>query len=191
MQSIPHFISSNDADLGFTILQTRYVFDFWWGGGNKLVMKKMQTITQLAAATPDLSTLVSLLKATGLDAALNDPTKRFTVFAPSNEAFEDLQVRMNSVFTAVTDPKNRELLKKVLLYHVLGLEVHSSAITHSLNRVPTLEGMSVTVSRDANNFGHVDYALIIKADIQASNGVVHVIDRVLYPHNTGTHGWNI
>jgi uncharacterized surface protein with fasciclin (FAS1) repeats len=134
-----------------------------------------KTITQTAAANPQLSTLVSLLKKAGLASALGKPGP-FTVFAPTNAAFAKLPKA-----TLQKVGSNPALLKKVLLYHVVKGKVPAATVaTLDGKQVKTLAGPSVKVSvRGAKVF--LNGSQVTKTDVMASNGVVHVINKVLIP----------
>ena len=156
------------------------------------------TIVDVAAANPDFSTLVSLVKAAGLADALADPSAKLTVFAPTNEAFAKLEAAMPGVTKALTDPANKGLLQQVLKYHVLGSEVRSGAAIDAAKantKVATLlgddangrvglslDGGKLTVSDSAG----ISKAVVTTADVGASNGVIHVIDSVLVPKSVAT-----
>jgi uncharacterized surface protein with fasciclin (FAS1) repeats len=132
-------------------------------------------IVQLALATPDLSTLVTALKAGDLVSALEGPGP-FTVFAPTNEAFAALPP---GVLEKLLKPENKKELVEVLTYHVASGNVQSKDLKNH-EQIKTLEGADVQIF--INHQGvFVNYAQVIKADIEASNGVVHLINKVLLP----------
>merc|ERR1712144_110806 len=127
--------------------------------------------------TPDLTTLVTALKAGKLTDALSGKGP-FTVFAPSNEAFAKLP---KSVLDRLLDPKNIKELQDVLEYHVIaGAAVHKSDLK-SIQRVKTLEGRELVIFKDHHGDVRVGDARVTAADVDASNGVVHIIDHVLLP----------
>jgi uncharacterized surface protein with fasciclin (FAS1) repeats len=133
-----------------------------------------QDIVALAQATPDLSTLVDAVTAADLVETLQGEGP-FTVFAPTNEAFSALGDTLDTLLL----PENREQLASVLTYHV----VPSRALAADLSDGQTLETVSgetleVQVEGDTVTVGG---ATVTQADIEASNGVVHVIDTVLQP----------
>jgi len=130
-------------------------------------------IVQLAAKTPQLSTLVSLVKQAGLVGALSGKTK-LTVFAPTNAAFAKVPKA-----TLAKLAKNKALLVKVLEYHVLPGVVPASKVV-KLKSAKTLEGARVYFSVRGGK-AYVNKAQIIKTDIRASNGIVHLINGVLIP----------
>ena len=120
------------------------------------------------------TTLVAAVKAAGLDETLTEGGP-FTVFAPTDEAFAKLPE--GTVENLLANP---EKLKKVLLYHVVSGSVASSEVV-KLDSAMTLEGTEVAIS--AKDGVKINDANVIKADIAASNGTVHVIDTVLIPEN--------
>jgi transforming growth factor-beta-induced protein len=131
------------------------------------------TIAAIAAGDPNFSSLVSALSSQGLvDTFAGEGS--FTVFAPTNDAFAKLP---NYVQRALE--RNPELLKNILLYHVVEGEVLSTDLKR-FQRVPTLSGDSLVV-RSIHGSVRADRAKVTAADIQASNGVIHVIDEVLIP----------
>ncbi len=130
-------------------------------------------IVQLAAKTPQLSTLVSLVKRAGLVGALSGSTK-LTVFAPTNAAFAKVpKATLNKL------AHDKALLVKVLEYHVLPGVVPASKVL-ALKSAKTLEGARVHFSVRGHH-AYVNKARIIKTDIRASNGIVHLINGVLIP----------
>src|SRR6478735_815541 len=131
------------------------------------------TIVDVAAATPELSTLVTAVKAADLATTLSG-TGPFTVFAPTNAAFEKLP---SGLLDQLLLPCNKDGLAKVLTYHVVPGKVTSADIKPG--DVPTVEGG--TVKLDTTDGVKVNNATVTQADVPASNGVVHVIDQVLVP----------
>ncbi len=130
-------------------------------------------IVGLAASDPQLSTLVSLIKKAGLVKALSGSTK-LTVFAPTNAAFAAVPKA-----TLTKLGKDKALLVKVLEYHVVP-GVLDAATVEKTKSVKTLEGQTVTFSVKAGN-AYVNSAEIIKVNLKASNGIVHIINKVLIP----------
>lgn len=140
------------------------------------------TVVEVAASNPQFSTLVSLIKKAGLVKALSADGP-FTVMAPTNAAFK-------KVPKATLDAlgKDKKALQQVLTYHVVAGEVMAADVV-KLNgkRVKTLEGARWTVqvkngkvSILSNSGGTAN---VTKTDIEASNGVIHVIDNVLVPQS--------
>ena len=141
---------------------------------------KEQNIVQLAERVPDLSTLVSAVVAAGLADTLSSAGK-FTVFAPTNEAFKALPA---GTLETLLKPENKAKLADILKYHVLPEEVLSRFLRTSQD-VKTVEGKSLHVTRSGDKVrvgpNSKDLKNVIKADNLASNGVVHIIDGVLLP----------
>jgi uncharacterized surface protein with fasciclin (FAS1) repeats len=135
-----------------------------------------KNIVDLAAGTPDLSTLVTALKAGKLTGALSGKGP-FTVFAPTNDAFAKLP---KSTLNALLDPKNIKELDRILEYHVVAGAVVLKADIRNGERVKTLEGQNVQATISSKGV-FVNHAQVITADVHASNGVVHIIDAVLMP----------
>ena len=134
-----------------------------------------KTITQTAASAPQFSTLVSLLKKAGLAGTLNKGG--YTVFAPTNAAFAKLPTA--TLEKVGNDPA---LLKRVLLYHVVkGKVPAATVVTLNGKQVKTLAGPSVKVSVRSGNVFLNGSTRVTKTDVMASNGVIHVINKVLVP----------
>merc|ERR1711865_283767 len=141
-----------------------------------------KTIVDLAVATADLSTLVTPLKAGGLVDTLSGKGP-FTVFAPTNEAFAKLPA---ATLAHLLKPANVKELDAVLTYHVVaGVAAFSKDLTDG-EKIKTVEGQDVTASifkpgrhRHRSNRIFINKALVTTADVSASNGVIHIIDKVL------------
>ena len=131
------------------------------------------TIVDVAASNPDFSTLVTAVKAAGLVETLNGAGP-FTVFAPTNEAFDALPA---GLLDKLVLPANKETLTKILTYHVLPSEVMAADVKPG--KVATVEGSEITIATDGGV--KVDDATVTATDVDASNGVIHVIDKVLVP----------
>jgi uncharacterized surface protein with fasciclin (FAS1) repeats len=131
-----------------------------------------QTIAATAAKTPELSTLAQLIGTAGLTETLN-AAGPYTVFAPTNEAFKALPAKTMEELSA-----DKEKLKAVLTYHVVAGQVRAADV--KTGPAKTVQGSEVALSK-AGSYVTVEEAMVVKADVPASNGVVHVIDRVLLP----------
>jgi uncharacterized surface protein with fasciclin (FAS1) repeats len=130
------------------------------------------TLADVTAKTPELSTLNSLIQQAGLAETLRGAVP-YTVFAPSNEAFKAIPAA-----TLADLAMHPEQLKSVLSYHVLPGKVTAAEVVNG--QAKTLQGASVALSH-AGSFVTVEDAVVTQADVAASNGVIHVIDRVLMP----------
>lgn len=132
------------------------------------------TVQSVVGSSAELSTFNKLVATAGLGDVLigSNPV---TVFAPSDEAFK-------AVPAATLDKlaKDPAALKSLLQHHILPGSVKSGAIQAGSAPVATLAGTKLAVSK-AGDFVTVEDALVVKADLAAGNGVVHVIDRVLTP----------
>lgn len=140
-------------------------------------------IVELAQMSPDLSILVELVVAAGLVDALSDPNAALTVFAPTDQAFMDLLAETGLTLDQI---KASPALSQVLLYHVLGQVVFSAALKPGLTwGIPTLEGETIDICNKCQKLLIRDQldrkSRVITKDILASNGVIHVIDKVLLP----------
>ena len=133
-----------------------------------------KTIVEVAASDKRFTTLVSLVQRAGLADELS--SGELTVFAPTNKAFNKLPRK-----TLRAVKRDKDLLISVLTYHVVAGEVPASEVVKLDGKsVETLNGKSVHV-RVKGSKVRVNRAKVIQTDIQASNGVVHAIDRVLVP----------
>jgi len=132
------------------------------------------TIPEVAVSA-GLSTLVTAVKAADLASTLSG-TGPFTVFAPTNDAFKNLP---KGVLDELLKPANKQLLVKLLEYHVVSGEVVAADLKNG-ERVKTLEGQDVNVTISGSTVS-INTAKVTQADVYASNGVVHVIDAVLIP----------
>jgi len=131
------------------------------------------TIVEVASANPDFSTLVAAVGAAGLAETLSGPGP-FTVFAPTNEAFAALPA---GVLDKLLLPENKDVLTQILTYHVVAAEVPSSAV--EAGKVKTVEGTEATITTEGGI--KIDGATVVTPDVEASNGVIHVIDKVIVP----------
>ena len=127
--------------------------------------------------SPAHNTLESLINSAGLNATLSG-TGTFTVFAPTDLAFANLDPTL--VTTLTSDPNGK--LTKALLYHVLGAEVFSNTLTDG-QMANTLFGQDITVTINAMMEVFINTAQVTAPDLDATNGVVHVINNVLLPPN--------
>jgi uncharacterized surface protein with fasciclin (FAS1) repeats len=131
-------------------------------------------IVAVAQATPELSTLVEAVAAADLVETLEGPGP-FTVFAPTNQAFEAL----GSTLDTLLKPANKGELAEVLTYHVVPGELKAADLSDG-QKLKTVQGGQLTV-KVADGKVTVNGATVAMPDVAASNGVVHVIDEVLVP----------
>jgi len=131
-------------------------------------------IVDTAVAAGDFKTLAKALQAAGLVDTLKGEGP-FTVFAPTDEAFAKIPAADLQALLA-----DKEKLTKVLTYHVVAGKVMAADVT-KLKTAKTVEGQDITI--DTSSGVKVNDANVIKTDIAASNGVIHVIDTVILPKN--------
>lgn len=137
-------------------------------------MRARGNIVQVAEANGSFKTLVAALKAAGLDKTLASRGP-FTVFAPTDAAFAALP---KGTVEKLLMPENRATLVKILTYHVVSGENLSTSLKSG--PVKTLEGAPVRVNVSSAGV-LVNNAKVVQADVKASNGVIHVIDKVMLP----------
>jgi uncharacterized surface protein with fasciclin (FAS1) repeats len=137
-------------------------------------------IVDIASANPDFSTLVAALSAAGLVDTLRGDGP-FTVFAPTNAAFNALP---DGTVDTLLMPENVDQLRSILLYHVVPGNITSNQLLGQSMDVATVNGATVRVDGTGGKHSaavRVNDANVISADILATNGVIHVIDKVLMP----------
>lgn len=133
------------------------------------------SIAEIAAADGNFEILTAAIEAAGLTEALSNGDLSITVFAPTDEAFAALP---EGTVDSLLLPENRDQLTQLLTYHVVDGEVRSTDLASG--DVETLSGAPVTVLVDGEAVT-INQANVVTADIEASNGVIHVIDSVLLP----------
>lgn len=133
-----------------------------------------KNIVQTAASAGQFNTLISLAKRAGLAGALSAPGAK-TVFAPTDKAFAKVP---RSTLRQLQ--RNRTQLRSVLLYHVVKGNVKAAEVV-KLRRAKTLNGRSVRIGVEGNRVYLNRTTRVVRTDIAASNGTIHVIDSVLIP----------
>ena len=131
------------------------------------------TIVEVAQGNPEFSTLVSAITAAGLAESLS-AAGPFTVFAPTNAAFDALP---EGLLEKLLLPENKETLGKILTYHVVQAKVMAADVM--AGDVASLEGSNIAITTDGGV--KVNDANVTATDVEASNGVIHVIDAVIVP----------
>ena len=132
-------------------------------------------IVDTAAGAGSFNTLVAAVEAAGLVGTLKGEGP-FTVFAPTDAAFAALP---EGTVQTLLEPGNKDRLVAVLTYHVIPGKVMSADIAGKMLEAETVQGSTVAI--DATEGVTVDGATVTTADIEATNGVIHVIDRVILP----------
>ena len=140
-------------------------------------MKKLLDIVETALATRKFSTLAASLSAADLITTLKGAGP-FTVFAPTDNAFAKLPPQTVS---ELLQPENKERLTAILAYHVVARRVTTSQVIE-LKSVRTVHGQTLRI--DTENGVRINDAHVITADVEAANGIIHVIDSVLLPSAT-------
>ncbi len=131
------------------------------------------TIVEIASSAGSFNTLTTALKAADLVTTLEGEGP-FTVFAPTDEAFANLP---EGTLDELLKPENKDQLVKILTYHVVAGAILSTDLESG--KVRTVEGSKVKIKLGEEV--KVNEAQVVKADIKASNGVIHVIDQVIIP----------
>lgn len=138
-------------------------------------MSDKKDIVETAQHNDQFSTLVTAIQAAGITETLQK-SGDLTVFAPTNDAFEALP---EGTLESLLKPENKEKLIQILTYHVVEGKVTASQVI-GLESATSLEGSQIDIT--ANKSGvMVNDAKVVKTDIMASNGVIHVIDKVIMP----------
>ena len=137
--------------------------------------EKPKNIVETASSNDDFETLVTAVVAAGLDGTLSDESAEFTVFAPTDDAFGDL----DTVFLNNLVENDTANLTSILTYHVVSGIVMSTDLSDGMT-VETVEGSTINITiQDGKVF--INDAQVILADIECSNGIIHVIDTVILP----------
>lgn len=150
-------------------------------------MMPSKTIVENASQASNLTTLVSAVKQAGLVDTLSGPGP-FTVFAPTNDAFSKLP---SGTVDTLMKPASKDQLKKVLTYHVVPGKMSATDLSNAIQagggkaELTTVQGEKLTATQSGGTITLTDAkggtATVTQADVNQSNGVVHVIDTVLMP----------
>jgi uncharacterized surface protein with fasciclin (FAS1) repeats len=140
-------------------------------------MEKQFDIVDTALSAGNFSTLAAALRAAGLLEALKSEGP-FTVFAPTDDAFAKIPPQ---TLSELLQPENKEKLTAILTYHVMPGRVTAHEVAN-LNSATTLQGQTVKISKQDGV--KINDAKVIAPDVEATNGVIHVIDSVLMPATT-------
>jgi uncharacterized surface protein with fasciclin (FAS1) repeats len=150
-------------------------------------MDEQQTIVEIAVGNENFSTLVAALKAADLVETLSSEGP-FTVFAPTNDAFEKLP---EGTVPTLVKPENKEKLTGILTYHVISGEFMAADVVNAINdndgsfTIPTVQGEELTATLEGESVILTDAngnkSTVVMADVDASNGVIHAVDTVVMP----------
>ncbi len=135
----------------------------------------------IIASSPNHTALKAALEQEGLEAALRDNNATLTVFAPTDDAFSALATALNTDLNGLLALPN---LRDILLYHVLGSTVASADISNGQLANPLNTANSLKLTLTGNNEVYVNQAMVTTADLQADNGLVHVLNAVVLPSKT-------
>ncbi|MES2734571.1 MAG: fasciclin domain-containing protein [Bacteroidota bacterium] len=134
-----------------------------------------ETLVSIASSDPDFSTLSQLIRAAGLEQTLSGPGP-FTLFAPTNAAFNNLQP---GALENLLKPENKQRLVAILTAHLLNGSIHSSDFFKE-NELRSVQGKTLEINEQGGKLT-VDQSNVVKTDLSASNGVFHIIDKVIMP----------
>lgn len=153
---------------------------FALAGGASARADSPKDIVDTAVAAGSFKTLVAAVKAAGLVDTLKGEGP-FTVFAPTDKAFQKLEKSKPGILAMLLKPENKDKLTAILTYHVVSGKLLAADVMKLKNgyKAKTVNGKSVTVH--TKHGVQLDNAKVIKTDIECSNGVIHVIDTVLIP----------
>ena len=158
--------------MSLIVLTAMFSFAAVAGGSYK---KASKDIVDTAVAAGDFNTLVAAVKAAGLVDTLKSEGP-FTVFAPTDAAFAKLP---EGTLDMLLKPENKDKLAGILTYHVVSGKVKAKDVV-TLSSATTVQGDDVSIMvKDGSVM--IDEAKVVKADIVTSNGVIHVIDKVIMP----------
>jgi uncharacterized surface protein with fasciclin (FAS1) repeats len=133
-----------------------------------------KNLVEIAAGSPDHTTLVAAVKAAGLAETLSGPGP-FTIFAPTNAAFAKLPA---GTVESLLKPENKAQLVAILTYHVVPAKVLAAGVKSG--EAPTVNGKKLTLKADGMGV-MVNNAKVVATDLVGDNGVIHVIDTVILP----------
>jgi len=142
-----------------------------------VILPEQKNLVEVAAGAETFKTLLAAAKAAGLAKELSEGGP-YTIFAPTDEAFAKLP---DGTVEALLKPENKERLVSILKYHVVSGRVYADQAAE-LDEAPTLleKPVSISITEDSATVGGAN---IVATDIEASNGVIHVVDAVLLPKN--------
>ena len=144
-------------------------------------MYQSKDIIGVAEQAGSFNTLIAAVKAAGLEETLGSKGP-FTVFAPTDEAFAKLPA---GTVENLLKPENKDKLVAVLTYHVLPYKVTAAQVDGKTLSPKTVQGSALSINGAYSENGEqdvrVDDATVVKADVLAKNGIIHVIDRVVLP----------
>jgi uncharacterized surface protein with fasciclin (FAS1) repeats len=135
-----------------------------------------RSIAEVAASTASLSTLTTVVKTAGMTKTLQEKGP-YTVFAPSNEAFAAFPSETRQ---KLLQPENREKLQQVLSYHIVPREIPANQLKGGDVNTVAGKPLAVQINTGTQQVS-VNDASVVQPNIQANNGIIHIIDRVVLP----------
>jgi uncharacterized surface protein with fasciclin (FAS1) repeats len=135
------------------------------------------SLLDIMETDPELTTLLAAVKAAGLDSMFSSSLSSYTLFAPTNAAFEKLPDR---TLEDLLKPKNKHKLIDILSYHVVQDKVYAEDVVKSKSLPTLLKNKNVKVRVKKGNV-FVNNAIVVTTDVEAQNGIIHKIDNVLLP----------
>jgi len=149
--------------------------------GSLIVNGQTNVYDNVIATSPNHTSLVAAINAAGLQSALQNPAATLTVFAPTNDAFNDLAAALGTdIPTLLTSPD----LSNILLYHVLGITAESGDISNGDIVAPLNTANTIKITKTSGGMVYANQAMVNAADLLADNGVVHSINAVILPVET-------
>lgn len=145
------------------------------------LMAQTNVYDDVIATSPNHTYLKAAIDQQGLQSALRNPSATLTVFAPTNDAFDDLAAALNTNIAGILALTN---LTDVLTYHVLGITVPSDSIRNGQIVTPLNSANTLKLTKTALGSVFVNQALVSTANLNTDNGVVHVLDAALLPNKT-------
>lgn len=170
----------NTLVLAVTLLLFTFSAKAQWSGNEVFSMvddTKNYTTLELASMDPNLSTFVNMVKLSGLAPSML-LTDAHTVFIPTNDAFRDISIER---FAELTNPKNQTKLIEFIKYHVMPTK-HMKFDFKDSQVITDASPNEITVSKDIYDNVFIGGAKIIRPDIEASNGVIHIVNDVITPN---------
>lgn len=164
------------------VLMTTYAQDSQDAIFSKVDNTKMYKTIELAQMDRNLSTFVNLVMLSGLDTSM-EFTDEHTLFIPTNQAFYNLSIEE---FANLTNPKNRIDLMKFIQYHILPKK-HMTSEFEENSIITTNENEEIAVNA-ANDLISIGGAQVVKSNIEASNGIIHIVDAVIKPAKVNLAG---
>ena len=154
---------------------------FVFAGSASVSFAQTNVFDNVIATSPNHSYLEAALIQQGLDIALKNPSATLTVFAPDNAAFDALAAALGTNIAGILANPN---LTNILLYHVLGATVPSSAVTNGAIVTPLNNANTIKMTKTSTGSVYANQAMVNAADLTAANGVVHSVNGVLLPVET-------